>query len=207
MKSARKTLFIMTVTFFIRPPVLLLCAFLAIGLLFVSRPGEAADIGETVKLCVTCHGEDGRPSEADMPVIWGQQFYYLYVQLKDYKSGRRQNEIMSSIVADLGREELKALAQYFSERNWPTNGFRATEANVAEAESAANSGMCVQCHLGGYEGNSGVPRLAGQQLGYLERTMLEFRDRVRLNSQAKVSLFATYNDADIQAMAHYLAGF
>jgi hypothetical protein len=37
--------------------------------------------------------------------------------------------------------------------------------------------------------------------------MLEFRDRVRLNSQAKVSLFATYDAADIRAMAHYLAGF
>ncbi len=52
-----------------------------------------------------------------MPVIWGQQFYYLYVQLKDYKAGRRQNEIMSSIVADLSREELKALAQYFSDQS------------------------------------------------------------------------------------------
>ncbi len=170
-------------------------------------PGRAAEIGETVKLCTACHGEDGRPSEADMPVIWGQQFYYLYVQLKDYKAGRRQNEIMTSILADLNREELKALAQYFSEQSWPANGFRATEADVASAQSAATAGQCVQCHLGGYEGNSGVPRLAGQQLGYLERTMLEYRDRVRLNSQAKVSLFATYGEADIRAMAHYLAGF
>ncbi len=41
------------------------------------------------------------------------------------------------------------------------NGFRADDAEVADAERAATSGMCVQCHLGGYEGNSGVPRLAG----------------------------------------------
>ncbi len=185
----------------------LLSVFSFVLLLAWPWPGQAADIGETAKLCTACHGEAGQPSEADMPVIWGQQFYYLYVQLKDYKAGRRQNEIMSSIVADLGREELKALAQHFSGQSWPPNGFRATEEEMADAERAATSGMCVQCHLGGYEGNSGVPRLAGQQVDYLERTMLEFRDRVRLNSKAKVSLFATYDDADIQAMARYLAGF
>ncbi len=190
-----------------RDRVRLLSVFSFVLFLVLPYPGRAADIGETVKLCTACHGEDGRPSEADMPVIWGQHFYYLYVQLKDYKAGRRQNEIMSSIVADLSREELKALAQYFSEQSWPTNSFRADGAEVAEAESVATSGMCVQCHLGGYEGNSGVPRLAGQQSAYLERTMLEYRERVRLNSQAKVSLFATYGEADIRTISRYLAGF
>ena len=67
--------------------------------------------------------------------------------------------------------------------------------------------MCVQCHLGGYEGNSRVPRLAGQHTAYLERTMLEFKNRIRMNAQAKGSLFATYDDVDIEALARYLAGY
>jgi cytochrome c553 len=46
----------------------------------------------------------------------------------------------------------------------------------------------------------------GQQPDYLERTMLEYRDRIRLNSGDKVTLLATYGDADIRAMARYLAG-
>ncbi len=196
----------MTARSFTRPRVLLKSAVSAIVLLLWSWPGAAADISETVKICTACHGEAGRPSEPDMGVIRGQEFYYLYVQLKDYKTGRRQNEIMGSIVAALNREELKALAQYFSEQSWPANDFRAAAEEVARAESAAISGMCVQCHLGGYEGNSGVPRLAGQQPDYLERTMLEYRDKIRLNSQAKVTLLATYDAADIRAMARYLAG-
>ncbi len=36
--------------------------------------------------------------------------------------------------------------------------------------------------------------------------MLEFKNKVRLNSPAKGSLFGAYEDADLQAMAHYLAG-
>ena len=34
-----------------------------------------------------------------MPITWGQNYYYLYVQLKDYASGRRANEIMNPIAA------------------------------------------------------------------------------------------------------------
>ena len=36
--------------------------------------------------------------------------------------------------------------------------------------------------------------------------MLEFKNKVRLNSPAKGSLFKSYDDSDIQAMARYLAG-
>ena len=135
----------------------------AIVLLLWSWPGAAADISKTVEMCKVCHGEAGRPTTPDAGVIQGQHFYYLYLQLKDYKAGRRHNEVMGSIVADLSREELKALAQYFSEQSWPTIDFRVTAEDVARAESAANAGQCAQCHLGGYEGNSGVPRLVGQQ--------------------------------------------
>ena len=49
--------------------------------------------------------------------------------------------------------------------------------------------------------------LAGQQVDYLERTMLEFKNKVRLNSPAKGTLLAAYEDDDIAAMAKYLGGF
>ena len=66
-------------------------------------------------------GDAGLPVDSDIPIIWGQEFYYLYVQLKDYKAGRRANEIMQGIVADLDKKQMQALAQYFSEQPWPNN--------------------------------------------------------------------------------------
>ncbi len=175
-------------------------------LLLAPWPAEAAELDDTVALCTSCHGEKGMPVEPDMPILWGQEFYYIYVQLKDYKAARRYSEIMNDVVADLSRAEMKAISQYFSERPWPSTGFQSTGDDVAKGETAANAGLCYQCHIGNYVGASGVPRLAGQQFGYLERTMLEFKNKIRMNSPAKNSLLATFDDEDIEALARYLAG-
>jgi len=185
---------------FLAIPVLIL-------LLLTSSPVRAVDLNERIEVCTGCHGENGLPTQPDIPIIWGQQFYYLYTQLKDYKAGRRDSEFMTDIVRDLTKEEMQELAQYFSEKNWPSNGFRAHDSDITSAEKSATAGMCVQCHLGGYEGSSRVPRLAGQQPAYLERTMLEFKDKIRTNDSAKASLLATFDQADIGALARYLAGF
>ena len=162
---------------------------------------------ETSRLCMACHGVNGLPEDREVPVIWGQHFYYLYVQLKDFKAGRRKNEIMEGIVKDLSRKDMKALAQYFSEKKFPETGYRSDDAVAALGERATGAGQCVQCHLGGYEGDSRVPRLKGQTVTYLNKTMLEFKKRIRMNSPAKSSLFASYSDEDIARMAEFLAGF
>jgi cytochrome c553 len=167
---------------------------------------SADGIPPKAELCTECHGAAGLPARADIPIIWGQEFYYLYVQLKDYKAGRRQNAEMDDIVKSFSKQELRDLAQYFAGRPWPSTGFATESADVARGESATAAGVCVQCHLGGYEGNSRVPRLAGQQVGYLERTMLEFKGKTRMNSPAKASLLKSFEDDDITAMARYLAG-
>ncbi len=182
-------------------------ATLALILLAAGASAQAQELSEKIEICNGCHGESGRPAEPDVPIIWGQEFYYLYVQLKDYKAGRRTNEIMSDIVIDLSKEEMQALSQHFSEQTWPAIGYAASDADAARGSTAADAGQCPQCHLGKYQGNSRVPRLSGQQPAYLERTMFEFKNKVRLNSPAKSSLFAAYEDADIAAMAHFLAGF
>lgn len=181
-----------------------------LGLLILFGAGALAQdeqtMEELVELCTGCHGEEGRPIEPDYPIIWGQEFYYLYVQLKDYKSGRRANEIMQPIVEELSKDQMKAVAQFFSEKEWPRIGFAAEESDIKSGQTAASAGQCTQCHLGGYNGNSRNPRLAGQNPAYLERTMLEFKDKTRLNAPDKGALFRAYDDADITAMANFMAG-
>ena len=177
-------------------------------LLLLLFSGARADgLVEKIETCAVCHGAAGLPIRPDVPIIWGQEFYYLYVQLKDYKAGRRQNADMSVIVASLNKQEMRELAQHFSGHPWPSTGFAAESTDIARGETAAAAGLCVQCHLGGYEGNSRIPRLAGQQVAYLERTMLEFNNKTRMNSPAKASLLASYEEEDIAAMARYLAGY
>ena len=174
--------------------------------MLASAPAAPGELTEKITLCTSCHGDNGLPANPAIPIIWGQEFYYLYVQLKDYKAQRRANPVMGGIVADLDKQQMQALAQHFSEQPWPQTGYATPPDAVAPARSGLVAGQCVQCHLGGYEGNSRVPRLAGQQTTYLERTMTEFKTRVRLNSPAKGSLLAGYDDAVIAAMAGYLGG-
>ncbi len=196
----------MTVSSHTKTGTFRLSAISLVLLLLGSWPAAAAELDDTITLCISCHGEKGMPVEPDIPIIWGQEFYYIYVQLKDYKAARRHSEFMNDVVADLTRAEMKAISQYFSKKSWPPTGFRSSRDDVARGQTAADAGLCYQCHIGNYRGGSSVPRLAGQQLGYLERTMIEFKHKIRRNAQAKSSLFATYDDGDITALARYLAG-
>ena len=176
-------------------------------LLLLCSDARADGLAEKIEICTVCHGATGLPIQPDIPIIWGQEFYYLYVQLKDYKAGRRENAKMSGIAATLTKQEMRELAQHFSGQPWPSTGFAAESTEIARGETASAAGLCVQCHLGGYEGSSRIPRLAGQQVAYLERTMLEFKNKTRMNSPAKASLMAAYEEEDIAAMAHYLADY
>ena len=163
------------------------------------------DISEKLQLCVTCHGEAGTPVKPEIPIIWGQNEYYVYIQLKDYSTGRRANETMNPIASDLSKEEMQALAKHFSEQPWPSTSFTSDEAAAQRAERAMTAGACTSCHLGDLHGKSAIPRVADQQPVYLEKTMLELKNKVRQNAPAKSSLFATYPDEDLKALATYLS--
>ncbi len=167
---------------------------------------EYEPVLDALKQCVACHGEHGSTLQPTFPILSGQHFYYLYVQLKDFKSGLRKNEIMGPIASPLAKSQMKLLAKFFSEQSWPEIPFRPDSATEAQGETATGAGQCVQCHLGGYEGDSRIPRLAGQHPEYLLKTMSDFKHRIRLNSAAKSSLFVSYSEDDIKAMSEYLAG-
>lgn len=165
---------------------------------------EYAAISEKLELCAGCHGEKGASGNPEFPILAGQHLYYLYVQLKDFKSGFRKNDIMSPLARDLEKAEMLSMAKYFSEQKWPNIGFRADPAKAAKGATAAAAGQCVQCHRGGYEGDSRIPRLAGQYPEYLKKTMTDFKNKERTNSPAKSSLMVSFGDADIEAMSDFL---
>lgn len=162
------------------------------------------DVEAEAEACAACHGADGVPVNEDAPIIWGQEFYYLYVQLRDYKAGRRAHEIMSEIVAPYEKKQLQALAQYFAEKDWPQIAAEGADDVRNAAQAALAAGQCSQCHST-YVGDSRVPRLAGQLASYLERTMLDFKNKVRLNAPDKGLLMRSYEDTQLTAIARYLA--
>ena len=64
--------------------------------------------------------------------------------------------------------------------------------------------LAVGAH-GKWQGDSRIPRLAGQQAGYLRKTMLDFKNEVRMNAPDKISTMQGLDDATIDALARYLS--
>jgi cytochrome c553 len=166
---------------------------------------EFAPVREAIQTCAACHAERGASTLPENPILAGQEYYYLYLQLRDFKSGQRANEIMGPLVQPLQTEQMKLIAKYFSQQTWPSTSHAPERASVDSARRAIDSGGCISCHLGDFRGNSRVPRLAGQHPEYLKRTMLDFKNRVRTNAPDKAALLATFSEQDIASLADYLA--
>jgi len=169
--------------------------------------GEYAGIRDTLETCVTCHGLNGPSAEPVIPVLSGQQLYYIYVQLKDFKAGRRSSDVMESVAQSLEKEQMQLIAKFYSEQNWPRLGYRGDAEKVQRGQVAAESGECTACHLGKYEGNSRVPHIGGQQYEYLLKTMMDLKAKTRANAAVMADLFGSYSDEDIAAMAVFLADY
>lgn len=73
----------------------------------------AAGRGKAVK-CQTCHGIDGLSKVPDAPNLAGQPGLYLAAQLRSYRAGTRQHEIMGTLAQDLTDRDIDDLADWYS---------------------------------------------------------------------------------------------
>jgi cytochrome c553 len=170
-------------------------------------PARGATLEEQVQLCAACHGENGVPIQPDIPIISGQNEGYLYLQLRDMKRGSRVVEQMAPFLDSIERDDMLALAAFFSKKPWPAlQQPRAPDAIIRQAMTASGSIGCRGCHLANYQGTGSVPRLAGQQREYLDKTTMDFRTRRRANNPGMSGLMSVASEADLRALAQYLAG-
>ena len=175
--------------------------------LFLASPALAQDdfvLEDEVMLCTGCHGENGLPIEPDYPIIFGQQYFYIYTQLRDYGAGRRQHDIMTDIAAGYSRDQAKALAAYFAEQPWPVIESHTEEGDAELAQRGITGGQCSACH-GKFQGDSRIPRLAGQNPEYIRKTMQDFKHEIRMNAPDKISTMQQLEDDTIDALARYLS--
>jgi len=64
--------------------------------------------------CALCHGSVGIATLPNAPNLAGQQAIYISEQLRNYRSGKRQNEVMNMIAKPLTDSEISHLAAWFS---------------------------------------------------------------------------------------------
>jgi cytochrome c553 len=165
--------------------------------------------------CAGCHGADGNSLLTDYPILAGQTARYVFIQLRDYKAGRRKSDMMTPAVQPLTTEDMLDLAAYYAsqrskgprvaagERSVP---FQPDSDRVTAGKKKAAETLCTMCHLGEFAGQNEVPRVAGQHPDYVMRQLKDFRTRTRTNDAGTMTAVArTLSDEDIENLAQYLA--
>ncbi|MFK7765321.1 MAG: cytochrome c [Roseobacter sp.] len=76
---------------------------------------EGISVDDAPQACVSCHGADGISLLLDAPNLAGEVNIYIDTQLKAFRIGKRQHDIMSEVAAELTDEEIRALADWYAE--------------------------------------------------------------------------------------------
>jgi cytochrome c553 len=95
--------------------VALLTSILALA--SVSLPAAAdMKVGEKVaQSCVMCHGETGISTMPGVPSLAGQPDIYLASQMKQFRDGKRHNEVMNVIAKPLSDADIDNVSAWFAQ--------------------------------------------------------------------------------------------
>lgn len=85
---------------------------------FLAQAAAAADIdaGRTLAAakCQVCHGIDGIAKIPIAPHLAGESEIYLQTQLKAFRTGKREHEMMTVVAKELGDEDIANLSAWYS---------------------------------------------------------------------------------------------
>ena len=188
---------------------LLLCGAVAAtiatsGALAQSASGDKPP--DKVQVCAACHGADGNSTNPLYPNLAQQTARYIYLELKDFKEGRRNDPVMSPVAATLESKDMLALADWFSKQKEKPTGFKADPAKVEAGRKVADAVLCSMCHGGDFGGQNEIPREAGQHYAYIKKQLLDFKAKRRTNDAGNMtSVTSTLSDEQIDDLAQYVA--
>lgn len=178
---------------------------------------HAADLTRAVEIvegkCFICHGLEGESSSPVFPRLAGQHATYVARQLADYRSGKRRNDTMQSMVADLSPDDFRLLGMYFESK--PARKHAVADPELAQmgrfiySRGNPYSGVaaCADCHGAAGHGTDKLPRLGGQHAQYVEVQLKQFVKRERTNDNAVMHTIASkLTELELKAVAAYVSG-
>ena len=206
--------------------------FVSILLLAVSATSLAsgdAEAGQAKSAtCMACHGLAGNSTIPNYPKLAGQGEGYIFKQLQEFKSGTRDNAIMTGVVSLLSEQDMIDIAAYYSIQTISENSAKADEETIELARKIYLGGKkdtqttaCIACH--GPKGlgipSAKFPALSAQHADYIASQLKAFR-QYSINEQTGSDEVARDNDyegmmrnvakglttVEIEALAQYIAG-
>jgi cytochrome c553 len=191
-----------------RPPALVLAAaFFCAGSFYSGNAlAQSVALGDKIRLCSACHGEDGNSKMEKIPSLAGQPAFFILNQLFLMREGVRKVEAMAPIVKDLKDDDLTSLSQHFAALASKRSDEAVDSELAKKGAELATKRRCGSCHLPNLAGQEQMPRLARQRLDYLLESLKSYRDSPRPGADTAMSAeIAGATDADITALAHYAA--
>ena len=158
---------------------------------------------ERIRFCGYCHGEDGNSKRDYIPNLAAQHPLYLFNQFEKFRTGTREDYVMSKLAKTLSLEERINIAVYYSQQTAkPRTG---SDPALAETGGKLFAVRCAACHQKDAQGFRDMPRLAGQPAEYLEIALKRFQDMdPEKQSTPMIGIAATLSEGDIKALAEYL---
>jgi cytochrome c553 len=182
----------------------ILAATFLITISAASPDRAAADALDTaLASCWSCHGSNAAPKDPTIPIIQGQHAQYVEKQLRDFVSGERDSQIMSSMAESVPPKDLARAATLIAAMPWP----KIAASKVPAPETIA---VCAACHGAEFNGGASpegfAPKLAGQFAEYLGDQMNAFARGERSKAKTMTAMMKSLKAEERTQLAKYLAG-
>lgn len=194
---------------------MLVAGLLFTGICFAEVTGNPANGKTKAAVCAGCHGLDGNGgADPSWPKLAGQFPEYLVTQLKAFKSGARKNPIMSGMAAPLSDQDMNDVAAYFGSLTVKQGAAANKDLALAGQQlyrggnGQAGVPACMACHgPAGHGIPPKFPRVTSQNAVYVEKQLLDFKARRRVDNGAVMAAVAAgLSDDEIKAVSDYMAG-
>jgi cytochrome c553 len=176
----------------------------------------SADEGQTkVIACIACHGVNGNSINPEWPSLAGQHKQYIQKQLHAFKTGTRQNALMTPMVQPLSDDDIEDIAAYYDAQK--LTGLEAEPSKVSMGQRLFRGGnatlgiaACQACHGPAGAGNPTAlyPTIAGQRSTYVVNQLKAYRAGTRQTDQNQMmrNIAKSLSDEQIDAVAAYVQG-
>ena len=167
-----------------------------------AQAGDAIAGKTKAAACAGCHGAEGVSRNLPGPSLAGQNAAYFVEALGAYRTGGRNNPMMSMVAQATNDEDARNLAAYFA--SLKCESVPAADARAASVGEATAS-KCAACHgADGRAGNRAWPNLAGLSKDYLFNAVKAYKGGAR-NNAMMVGIVKDLSESDAESVADYYA--